>query len=257
MQLHYKKIGEGAPFIILHGLFGSGDNWQSFARNLSANNFSVYLVDLRNHGHSPHADAHNYITMSEDVVALIEQQHLEQPIILGHSMGGKVAMQLAIDHPDLLSKIIVVDIAPYAYPLHHQKIIDALNAVDVQLIRTRGEAEKKLGEQIADNGTRQFLLKNLFWKADNQLAWRFNLSVIEKDIAEVGAATESETPIEVATMFVKGEQSDYIDETKFESIKKTFPRAELVVIKNAGHWVHADNPNELLKAVLEFISPKI
>lgn len=257
MKLHYKKIGEGNPFIILHGLFGSGDNWQSFARNLSVNNYSVYLVDLRNHGHSPHADHHNYKAMSEDVVAMIEQEHLEQPVILGHSMGGKVAMKLAIDYRDLLSKLIVVDIAPYTYPLHHQKILAALNSVDLNQLHTRGEVEKKLAEQIEDNGTRQFLLKNLYWKADNQLAWRFNLPIIEKDIAEIGVATESETLVDISTLFVKGELSDYIDISKFESFKKNFPKAEIVEIKNAGHWVHADNPNELLKAVLEFVAPMI
>ena len=169
MQLHFKKIGEGKPFIILHGLFGSGDNLQSFARSLSTHGFAVYLVDLRNHGHSPHAEEHNYKVMSADVAELIQLENLQQPIVLGHSMGGKVAMQLAIDHPALLSKLIVVDMTPQTYPLQQQKIIDALNSVDLNLARTRGEAEKKLAEQIDDNVTRQFLLKNLYWKENDQL----------------------------------------------------------------------------------------
>ena len=253
MNLHYKKIGEGKPLIILHGLFGSGDNWQSFARNLAASNFSVYLVDLRNHGHSPHADKHNYKAMSEDVAEFIEQEKLREPIVLGHSMGGKVGMQLAISYPDILSKLMVVDMAPYSYPLHHQKIIAALNSVDLNEIHTRSEVEKKLSDRIEDNSTRQFLLKNLYWKSDNQLDWRFNLSAIEKDIAEVGIASQSEVPIELPVLFVKGEQSNYIDVEKFESFKIIFPNAELIIIKNAGHWVHADNPNDLLKVVLKFL----
>ena len=254
MQLHFKKTGEGKPLIILHGLFGSGDNWQSFARSLAANNFSVYLVDLRNHGHSPPAVEHTYKAMSEDVAEFIKQENLYQPIVLGHSMGGKAAMQLVIDNPNLVSQLIVVDMAPYSYPLHHQKIIAALNSIDLNRLHTRSEVEKTLAEQIEDNSTRQFLLKNLYWKTDHQLAWRFNLSVIEKDIVEVGLATESKTPIEIPVLFVKGEYSNYIDVAKFESFKITFANAELVVVKNAGHWVHADNANDLLKVVLEFVS---
>ncbi len=253
MQLHYKKIGEGKQFIILHGLFGSGDNLQSFARNLSTHDFEVYLVDLRNHGHSPHADEHNYKVMSEDVAALIEQEQLKLPIVFGHSMGGKAAMQLAIDHPTILSKLIVVDMAPYSYPVQHHKIIEALQSVDLNQLHTRGEVEKKLGGQIDDVVTRQFLLKNLYWKENNQLAWRFNLPVIARDIEEMGIAMESETPVLLPTLFVKGERSDYINTAKFESFKKTFPKAELDVVKNAGHWVHADNPEGLLNVVLQFV----
>lgn len=253
MELHYKKIGEGKPFIILHGLFGSGDNLQSFARILSTHGFAVYLVDLRNHGHSPHGDKHNYKLMSEDVASFIEQEQLKRPIVFGHSMGGKAAMQLAIDQPTLLSKLIVVDMAPYYYPVQHQKIIKALQSVDLNQLHTRGEVEKKLAAQIEDVVTRQFLLKNLYWKEDNQLAWRFNLPVIAHDIEEMGIAMESETPVLVPTLFVKGEQSGYIDPSKFESFKKNFPDATLVTVTNAGHWVHADNAEGLLKVVLEFV----
>lgn len=254
MKLHYKKIGEGKSFIILHGLFGSGDNLQTFARSLSSHGFAVFLVDLRNHGHSTHTDEHNYKVMGEDVAELITNEQLQTPIVFGHSMGGKVAMQLAIDHPGLLSKLIVVDMTPHSYPLQQQKIIDALKSVDLVQVHARGEVEKKLAEQIDDNVTRQFLLKNLYWKENNQLAWRFNLDVIAHDIEEMGKATESEIPVLLPTLFVKGERSDYIDPAKFQSFKKTFPNAELVIVPNSGHWVHADNPNGLLNAVIQFVS---
>ena len=256
MQLNFKKIGEGKPFIILHGLFGMGDNLQSFSKSLTTHGYMVYLVDLRNHGQSPHDDLFNYNVMSDDVAELIESEKLFKPIVFGHSLGGKVAMQLAISHPHVASTIIVVDIAPHSYPVHHQKIIEALKSIDLQHTKSRGEAEKELAVQLKDNSTRQFLLKNLYWKNKDELAWRFNLTAIDIQIEEVGKPTESDFPVSLPVLFIKGEQSDYIDSSKFDEFKKTFTNARLVTIPNAGHWIHADNPNDLHKAILEFLNDK-
>src|SRR4051812_47077540 len=163
MKLFFREAGEGQPLIILHGLFGQSDNWNTLAKQFAENNLKVFTVDLRNHGLSPHSEEWNYKVMSEDILELINDNNLQDSIILGHSMGGKVAMQLAIDHPEALNKLIIADMAPKFYPILHQKIIEGLQSVDFTKVKTRKEVESKLSEYIHDFGTKQFLLKNIYW----------------------------------------------------------------------------------------------
>ena len=253
MKLHFKKTGEGKPFIILHGLFGSGDNWMSFARALAEKGFAVYQVDLRNHGRSPHATAHSLKLMSDDVFELINEQELKDVILLGHSMGGKAGMQLAIDHRNSLSSLIVVDIATHYYPVHHGDILKGLLSVNIEQLNSREQAEQQLALYIKENSSRQFLLKNLYRKANNQFDWRFNLPVLNEQIENIGRAIESDSPVDLKVLFVRGENSKYIDPKRFDECKEVFPKAELITIKNAGHWVHADQPQGLLDAVMRFL----
>lgn len=252
MKLHFKKTGEGKPLIVLHGLFGSGDNWMSFSRMMAEENFAVYQVDLRNHGHSPHSLLHNYKVMSEDVLELIQTADLDKPVVLGHSMGGKVAMQLAIDHTDSLSSIIVVDITTQYYPVHHGTIIQALLSVDVNKIQSRKEAEEQLAVYINDAANIQFLMKGLYRK-DEHFAWRFNLPVLSEQIENVGEEIKSEKPVDIPVLFIRGERSNYIDPGKFDECKNIFPDAKLVTISNAGHWVHADQPLKMMEEVMDFL----
>ncbi|MBK9318092.1 MAG: alpha/beta fold hydrolase [Bacteroidetes bacterium] len=253
MKLHYRILGEGVPILILHGLFGMSDNWQSFARSLADNGFKVILPDLRNHGHSPHDPFHSYPLMAQDIAGLIKENHLHSPVVLGHSMGGKVCLQLLNDHPGLIQKGIVVDIAPWRYPIHHREILDALLAVHILHIHSRKEAETVLDDAIHDSGIKQFLLKNLYRKGDNHFAWRFNLNIIKEQIEEVGEPTWPRDQISTPVLFIKGEKSGYIDPFRMNEILQWYPNAELVNIPNAGHWVHAEQPQLLLEEVLHFL----
>ena len=253
MKLFYREYGSGQPLIILHGLFGQSDNWNTLAKQFSENGFEVFIVDLRNHGLSPHSNDWNYKVMSEDVLELMNENNLQNVVLLGHSMGGKVAMQFAIDNASFLDKLIVVDISPKYYPLHHQSVLEALQAIDFNFIKTRREAEEVLNKYISDFGTKQFLLKNIYWKEDGQLAWRFNLSVIVKNIENVGEATPTEKSCDIPTLFIRGEKSNYILDTDINLIQDTFPKSMLETIPNAGHWVHAEKPKEFFDCVINFI----
>jgi esterase len=254
MQLFFKEYGNGKPLIILHGLFGSGDNWTTLGKKLADYGFSVFLMDMRNHGRSPWGDHHSYSLMASDIEEFISSHNLKQPILLGHSMGGKAAMQVAIDNSNLLSALIIIDIAPRYYEPHHQDIIKALTAVDFNIVKTRSGAEKIISQYIADAGTVQFLLKNLYWKDDNTLAWRFNLDVLAREIEFTGTEIIADDPVNVPALFIKGELSKYISADDDASIYKIFPKAEIEEIKNAGHWVHADQPDALLETVVRFIN---
>jgi esterase len=253
MKLHYRKYGQGQPLIILHGLFGQSDNWNSIAKQLGENNFEVYCVDQRNHGLSPHGDEWNYKAMSEDVLELIQDHQLQNIILLGHSMGGKTAMQFAIDHSATLDKLIVVDIAPKYYPLHHQTVLQALQAVDFSVVKTRREVEDILSQYISDFGTKQFLLKNIYWKENGELDWRFNLKVIAEQIENIGQETPTDKMCEVQTLFIRGEHSKYILDEDMNLIHDIFPRSMLETIEGAGHWVHAEKPTAFFDCVMNFV----
>lgn len=251
MQLHYKDFGQGQALIIHHGLFGSLDNWMTIARQF-AEHFHVYLIDARNHGQSPHSEQWDYPTMAQDLHEFIQQHNIKYPIIMGHSMGGKVAMHYASEHPEMLNKLIVVDIAPKEYPPHHQEIIKALNVVDFSKVKSRKEAEEVVSKFINDFAIRQFLLKNMYWKSPEELAWRFNLPVIEKNIELIGKNTLGNKVIDVPTLFIAGAKSHYILPSDENVIKTYFPQAQILFFPNAGHWVHAEAPKELFDAVINF-----
>lgn len=253
MKLFYRKFGQGQPMIILHGLFGQADNWNTLAKQFAEKDFEVYCVDQRNHGLSPHSDVWNYYAMTEDILELINDNQLQNVILLGHSMGGKVAMQFAINHPQFLDKLIVVDIAPKYYPMHHQHVLEALQAVDFSKVKSRKEVEGILSNFISDFGTKQFLLKNLYWKTETELAWRFNLKVIVEQIENVGEALITNTICTVPALFIRGEKSNYILDEDLNSIQDVFPHFELATIADAGHWVHAEKPTEFFERVMKFL----
>lgn len=258
MKLHFRKLGEGQPLIILHGLFGSSDNWQTVGKLLSEH-FEVYLVDQRNHGHSPHSDWWNYQSMSDDLFELITDNHLESAVVLGHSMGGKTAMLFAIEYPAKLERLIIADIAPKYYPVHHHEIIKALTSINLDTVHTRKEAEEILSQYLNDFGTKQLLLKSLYWKEETakKLDWRFNLRVISKNIEAVGEPLKVvNKKCFVPALFLRGEKSKYVLDSDFEQITKTFPNAQLKTIANAGHWLHAEQPILFVKEVIEFLHNK-
>ena len=260
MKLFFRKFGEGQPLIILHGLFGQSDNWNTLAKQFSENGLEVYTVDQRNHGLSPHSDEWNYKVMSEDILELIEDNNLKNVILLGHSMGGKTAMQFAINHPKCLDKLIVVDIAPKLYPIHHQGVLQALREVDFNLLKTRKEVEAVLSKYISDFGTKQFLLKNIFWLDDTEMAWRFNLKVITEQIENVGQNVEhigdampTDVVCDVSTLFIRGENSNYVLDEDIDLIQEIFSNSIVETISGAGHWVHAEKPKEFFESVMKEI----
>jgi len=252
MKLNYKKVGEGDPLVILHGLFGSLDNWMSLAKKLGED-FEVFIVDARNHGQSPHSEEFNYDIMADDVYEFLMQHNIIDPVILGHSMGGKTAMQFAMNYPTILSKLIVVDIAPKPYPIHHRTIIDGLFSLDFNIIKSRKEAGLQLSKSINEIGIRQFLLKNLHWIEKEQLSWRFNLPIINDQIESIGQGLQNIRSFEKQTLFIRGEKSNYILESDYQNIKTTFENCKIETIKGAGHWVHAENPQALLSILLHFL----
>lgn len=243
MILHSQILGTGKPFIILHGFLGMSDNWKTLGLRWSEDGYEVHLLDQRNHGRSFHSEEFSHEVMAEDLKRYCDEHNLKKIVVLGHSMGGKVAMQFAVTYPEMVSKLIVADIGPKAYPPHHQDILKALSALDFSKIRSRGEAGEVLSEYIKDESTRLFLLKNLYRKADKELDLRINLPVLSNKIEEVGVALPEDTVFKGDTLFVGGEKSGYIEPMDELNIKNHFPKAEIAVVSNAGHWLHADNPD--------------
>lgn len=251
MQLNFKKVGEGESLVILHGLFGSLDNWMTLAKKLG-NHFEVFIVDARNHGQSPHSKDFNYDVMADDLYEFLLQNDIVDPIVLGHSMGGKTAMQFAMKYPNKLEKLIVADIAPKAYPVHHTIIIEGMLSLDFDIIKTRKKADEQLIKFIGDVSTRQFLLKNLYWADKEQLAWRFNLSTINKNIEVIGQGLENVSTFEKPTLFIRGEKSNYITPKDYDPIKNIFTNSVINSL-NTGHWVHAEKPTEFLQLLNSFL----
>lgn len=253
MQLNYKVFGQGEPIIILHGLFGMLDNWQTLARQL-AEHYTVFIVDQRNHGRSPHVDTHDYESMAEDLRAFMESQFVLKAHIIGHSMGGKTAMQFATHYPDMVDHLVVVDIAPKKYSAGHQEIFAALLALDLAKAESRKDVGVQLQAKIPEAGIRQFLMKNIIREADNGFRLRMNLPVIHRDYQKILDPLEMEEPFEGPSLFVRGGRSNYVAETDLEMIQEYFPEAQLESIEGAGHWVHAEAPKEFLAHLLAFLS---
>lgn len=251
MELNYKKLGSGEPIIILHGLFGSLDNWMTLAKKISES-FEVFIIDARNHGKSSHSKEFNYEVMADDLYAFLMNHHIIDPIILGHSMGGKTAMQFAMNYPTKLDKLIVVDIAPKSYPVHHRTIIDGMLSLNFDIIKTRNEASKELSKYIPELSVRQFLLKNLYWKEKNKLSWRFNLSVINNSIEIIGQGLNNINPFQKPTLFIGGTQSNYIIPSDYKNITDIFTNAEIKTL-DCGHWIHAEKPIDFLSLLNKFL----
>jgi pimeloyl-ACP methyl ester carboxylesterase len=252
MQLYAREFGQGSPVIILHGLFGFSDNWQTIAKGLAENHL-VVTPDLRNHGRSPHVPTHSYPEMAEDIRAYMEAHWMFSAALIGHSMGGKVAMQLALDHPDMVERLVVVDMEPGQATDNHRDIFKALFELDFSKIKTRTEADEFLVNRIPDLGTRQFLLKNITRLENGDFTWKMNLPVLWKNYASILAPVTGEV-FKKPVLFIRGGKSDYIRDEDIPGIMQLFPQARVITIEGAGHWVHADKPQELLQILKDFLN---
>jgi esterase len=252
MKLFSRELGEGDPVVVLHGLFGSSDNWLTQAK-LLGNHYKVYSVDLRNHGQSPHSDDFDYPAMVGDLQEFIDDKAVQEPVIIGHSMGGKAAMNFALAHPDKLSKLIVVDIAPKAYNLEHYTIAEGLKAIPVNEITSRNAAEEVLSRHVPEPDVRQFLLKNLQRKSGGGFSWKINLPVISDKLANVGADLQFPGKFDKPTLFIRGSRSKYVADSDWHRITEIFPNAELKSMET-GHWVQAEKPQEFADAVVQWLS---
>ncbi|HEY0736324.1 MAG TPA: alpha/beta fold hydrolase [Herpetosiphonaceae bacterium] len=252
MQLNYQRYGQGAPLIILHGLFGSLTNWNTLSKRFGEH-YTVFAVDQRNHGASPHSDESSYLLMAEDLRDFMQEQSLTLAHLLGHSMGGKTAMQFALSYPELVEKLIVVDIAPKAYPPHHDTIFDALCELNLSEYTSRAELDRALASKIDYAPTRQFLLTNVTRDDAGRFAWKINLDGIYQTYDAIIGAIESTSHFDKPTLFVRGETSDYIQDEDRPQIETLFPQAQLVTVKGAGHWVHAEAPDAFFSTILAFL----
>ncbi|WP_286239794.1 alpha/beta fold hydrolase [Neptuniibacter halophilus] len=252
MQLNYQLHGEGEPLIILHGLFGTLENWGSQIKSL-AERFQVIAVDLRNHGRSPHSDEMSYPLMAADILALMEQLNVSKAHILGHSMGGKAAMQLALNHPDRIDKLIVVDIAPVVYPRHHDDVFEGLFSIDLTSLKSRSQADSQLQALIKEPSVRAFLLKNLYRNEAGQFDWRMNLQALHDDYAQISAAPQGSSPYPKPVLFIKGANSNYLIPEYRDDLLGLFPKASYKVIQNAGHWPHAEQADSFSRMVLDYL----
>lgn len=253
MLLHSNILGQGKPFIFLHGFLGMGDNWKSLGAKFSELGYETHLVDQRNHGRSFHSDDFNYDLMVQDLKSYIGEHQLKDIILLGHSMGGKTAMLFAVEYPELVEKLIIADISPRFYPIHHDAILNGLSSLDFDILESRGEADETMKRYVPDFGTRQFLLKNLYWETKEKLALRMNLESLKENMGEVGEALPTHSKFEKDTLFLRGDKSEYISLQDESIIKTHFPKAKIETISNAGHWLHAENPTEFFEAVNEFL----
>jgi pimeloyl-ACP methyl ester carboxylesterase len=251
MQLHYQTLGQGQPLILLHGLFGSSNNWGTVAKQFSQH-YQVIAVDLRNHGSSPHSASQSYANMADDLLELCDALSLERIHLLGHSLGGKVAMQFAAHHPDRVEKLIVVDMAMRAYADAHTHLIDAMMAIDLTTLQSRHEVDKILNNSIPQAMVRQFLLMNLI-KADSSLAWRINLAALKTNYAGLQQAVCENAHYEKSCLFIRGEHSDYVKDTDIEHIKTNFINAQFASLPT-GHWVHAELPQAFVEVVGNFLA---
>lgn len=252
MKLFFREYGEGQPMIILHGLFGSCDNWLTQAK-LLAPHYKVYTVDQRNHGFSPHSDDFDYRFMADDLLEFIEDHTLERPIILGHSMGGKTAMNFALAHPDKLEKLIVVDIAPRAYNLEHYTIIEGLNSINLNSLTSRNDADVALSKYVDESDVRQFLLKNLQRKSEGGFSWKINLKVITAKLSNVGVDLQYTGKFGGPTLFIRGNRSNYVKDNDWAHITEVFPSATLETM-DTGHWVQAEKPQEFVDVLSKWLS---
>ncbi|MBN2273858.1 MAG: alpha/beta fold hydrolase [Bacteroidales bacterium] len=265
MELYYRKLGKGKPLILLHGLYGSSDNWYTAGKQLSTYR-EVYLVDLRNHGRSPHHPVHTYPALRDDLHEFIIQHNLFRPTLIGHSMGGRVAVFFAALHPKLIEKLIVVDISPCSYEaenhpeetLQHKEIIRALQSIDIAEISSRKAADIHLSKSIPSFAVRQFLLKNLKAGKHKRFHWSLNLPALEKNLPEIFLGintlhTSSDTQLDFPSLFIRGELSGYIREKDVACIKQYFKNSAVVTIPGATHWLPAEKPELFLKTVMDFL----
>jgi esterase len=266
MKLFFRRLGIGQPIVILHGLYGSSDNWYTIGRAL-ADQYEVFIPDQRNHGNSPHLQDHDYNVMSDDLNDFFIRHNLTRAVILGHSMGGKTALTFGLKYPEKVEKMIVVDISPFGYDetsapevISHEQIMRNLMALQPETLKGRQDANNRLQKHIRSETVRQFLLKNLKRDSEGVFYWAMNLPVLQHHLVDIYASimpSEQTRPDDIPVfplMFIKGENSGYLRKEEFDSIRNFFPHAELAEIAGAGHWVHAEQPEEFLKTIRNFIS---
>ncbi len=261
MNLNYKEFGSGFPVIILHGLLGSLDNWQTIARRMaditsgSGRPLKFYIVDQRNHGKSPHTDDFNYKLLSNDLLEFFNQRHITRASIIGHSMGGKAAMQFALEHAEMVEKLIAVDITPSQADDHHSYIFEALDAADVAHATSRGQVQDVLYHRLGDDKTTiQFLMKGLQRDlSEKHFEWKFNLKALWNHYGDIMDSISGPAPYTGPALFIKGENSNYINAASYPAMIELFPNHELVEISHAGHWVQAENPDGFIEAAGSFL----
>lgn len=251
VSLNYKKAGEGPALIILHGLFGSLDNWATLARTW-ANEFTVYQVDLRNHGKSPHTDTHTIPDMAADIIGFIRQHEITNPVLLGHSMGGKVAMEVALQEPPVIRGLIIADIGAQRYPRGHDYIFDAIRSIDLDEMSSRKEIESKLSEFIENEGEVLFMSKNMDRTRDG-FKWKINVDTLEQDYEEIIQSIDPGRVFNKPVLLLRGEKSHYVQSKDLDLLKEFFPRIRIEDIAGAGHWLHADNPEAFDEHVRKFM----
>ena len=251
--LNFKTFGSGDPIIIMHGLFGMLDNWQTIAKKLSEE-YMVYVVDLRDHGKSEHTTDFNYPLLAQDIAEFLEAEWIHEAYIIGHSMGGKTALQLVKDYPDLVEKLIVVDIGIKSYKGGHETILEALSNVPIDSVKTRLDVDKHLSRYISEPGIRLFLMKNLTRNKEGGYRWKMNLKLLIKHDQEILAGVTFDEIVDTPTLFIRGGKSSYIQDEDLDEISSHFKDIQLITIADAGHWVHAEQPNELLSAIKSFLA---
>ncbi len=251
--LHAKIVGQGKPFLILHGLLGMGDNWISLARRYANHGFEVHLIDLRNHGKSFHDDEMNYEAMVDDLIHYININQLQKIYLMGHSMGGKTAMFFAMQYPEKLHKLIVVDITPKKYPPHHQFIFEAIEQIDLKKFNKREDINQFLSKKISSTAIRNFLLKNLKRDATGKFDWKPNIKVLKNNLNDLGEPLPPYTVFTKPVLFIKGEKSPYILANDEKLIKAHFPNSEIIQIPESGHWVHAEQSEIFFNRSLTFL----
>lgn len=251
MKLFFREYGEGSPVIILHGLLGSNDNWLTQAK-LMAPRYKVYTIDQRNHGQSPHDDAFDYQSMVDDLVEFLADRGLPQATLIGHSMGGKTVMNFALQHPEKVSKLVVVDIAPRAYNLEHYTLVEAMCELPLSSLKSRNDADTLLAEKVPEPDVRQFLLKNLQRSAEGGFSWKPNLPIIREKLGNVGVGLLDDGTYDKPTLFIRGARSAYIKDTDRDEIIRRFPKATLETL-DTGHWVQAEKPQEFVEVVSRWL----
>lgn len=252
MKLHFRKTGSGTPLVVLHGVFGSSDNLFTVCRAIGEAGFEVYMLDARNHGQSEWDESFSYEEMAKDLDQFLVEQGLDKPLLLGHSMGGKTVLYYSQQYTNF-SGLVLVDIAARGYKRHHEHIIAGLQAIDPRAIASRKEAEEIFSQYVSDAGERQFLLKNLYRPEEGGFAWRINVPVLAENAGEVVASIALERTVEEPLLLMRGGDSKYVRDEDFEAIKAFYPRAELVTVPGANHWVHATQPQAFVTETLRFL----
>lgn len=253
MNLAFDVVGKGRPLIILHGLLGSADNWRSMSRRLGAH-YKVLAVDLRNHGRSPHRDIFDYDVMVADLRGFVEQQALTRIMLLGHSIGGKVAMQFAIDYSEQVDRLVIVDIGPKPYEPSQRYILEALRSLDLTQCKSFADVDVALAAEVSGESLRQFLLKNLARDENGRLRWKVHLEAIDRNYDKLARGLAPGRTFDKPTLFIRGGRSNYIEDDDALLIRQIFPRAEIATLPEAGHWVHVDLPEEFFQTVVNFLN---